>query len=459
YASPTLSNLIISNNSAPSGGGIYNNNSSPLISHLNIINNSSYNGGGGIYNNYSTPNISNCNITSNVSSGGGGITNDFSNSILTNVIINGNKADIYGGGVFNYSCSPLFTNVVISGNYAVVGGAGGMYNSYSSPKITNSTIAGNEGGFYGGGIFNNNSSSPLINNTVIYGNNNGIKNYDPATSVPVITNSLVQGLSNVSNGNIDGNINPKFITAPSYTTAPFTGGDYRLQFGSVLINSGNNEAFSGVNINTKDLGDKPRVSNYSSGGIIDIGAYEYEGTVLPIVYVKIGGTGNGSSWANAIGDLRAAINSDGVQQVWVAKGTYQPLASTSFVMKNGLAIYGGFNDTGNPTMIDRDWKNNATILKGNNNRVINNNFTSLNPLLSNAILDGFTVTMGNTNSNGGGIYNNNASPRFNNLIISNNSAYSGGGLFNESSSPNITNVIIKGNTVGAYGGGMYNTSS
>ncbi|HZK09352.1 MAG TPA: BspA family leucine-rich repeat surface protein [Bacteroidales bacterium] len=204
-----------------------------------------------------------------------------------------------------------------------------------------------------------------------------------------------------------------------------------------------------------------------------------------IHYVKAGGSGDGTSWANASGDLQAMINSAGVEQVWVAKGTYQPAVNGSFVMKNDVAIYGGFDDTGNPGMADRNWKTYATILQGNGNSVIKNTFSG-NPLLASAVLDGFTITGGNSysgggiynyeasptltnlnitgnsvNTDGGGIYNYHSTPRLTYVILSGNYAsYDGGGIFNYGHSPSIlTNVILKGNTAGDNGGGMFNSSS
>ena len=59
-----------------------------------------------------------------------------------------------------------------------------------------------------------------------------------------------------------------------------------------------------------------------------------------IRYVKptATGTGNGSSWANASGDLQAMINASSANdQVWVASGVYKPTGTTarniSFAMK------------------------------------------------------------------------------------------------------------------------------
>src|SRR6218665_1998397 len=61
-----------------------------------------------------------------------------------------------------------------------------------------------------------------------------------------------------------------------------------------------------------------------------------------IVYVTHNGTGDGSSWGSPTSNLHHAINAPGAKKVFVAIGPYK-VGSTSFVMKNGVEIYGGFN--------------------------------------------------------------------------------------------------------------------
>src|SRR5690606_27911726 len=127
-----------------------------------------------------------------------------------------------------------------------------------------------------------------------------------------------------------------------------------------------------------------------------------------------GATGNGSSWADASGNLQKMINdSSSGDEVWVAAGEYQPASKQSFSMKEGVKIYGGFPATANSGMDDRDWEENETILRGNGNSVIINND---NGLTEAAVLDGFTITGGNA-SKGGGINNTGVSPTFRNLTI------------------------------------------
>lgn len=73
-----------------------------------------------------------------------------------------------------------------------------------------------------------------------------------------------------------------------------------------------------------------------------------QGTVR---YVKEKGTGDGSSWANASGDLQKMIDASSAgDEVWVAAGTYNPSTliksskkrSFAFILKNGVSLYGGF---------------------------------------------------------------------------------------------------------------------
>ena len=81
------------------------------------------------------------------------------------------------------------------------------------------------------------------------------------------------------------------------------------------------------------------------------------------IYVKEGGAGDGTSWANAYGDLQDGLDDAGSgDDVWVAAGTYYPTTEVgetgerykTFQMKTDVAIYGGFPSGGNPNFNDRD---------------------------------------------------------------------------------------------------------
>ncbi|NCU03428.1 MAG: hypothetical protein GXC73_05520, partial [Chitinophagaceae bacterium] len=198
------------------------------------------------------------------------------------------------------------------------------------------------------------------------------------------------------------------------------------------------------------------------------------------------GTNDGTSWTNAYTHLQdALVNSCGtITQIWVAKGTYYPDAgggktdndrTASFVLRNNLAVYGGF--AGNETMLDqRNWKTNETILSGDidQNDLINfgNNSSNSYHVVSNganvldntAIIDGFTVTAGNASLDNGifhvgaGIYNNNASPFIRNCKLTGNHSLFGGTVFNATATTRIMNCDFNGNKAGT-GGAIYNLNS
>ncbi|MCC6762097.1 MAG: hypothetical protein IT252_12820 [Chitinophagaceae bacterium] len=199
-----------------------------------------------------------------------------------------------------------------------------------------------------------------------------------------------------------------------------------------------------------------------------------------ILYVNANATGNndGSSWANAYTNIQTAINAATCfygNEIWVAKGTYKPTAGvnrdSAFVMKNKVAIYGGFAGT-ETQLVQRNWGANPTILSGDIGVLNNINDNSYHVVLNNqngldstAVLDGFIIRDGNAykgeyiGNRGGGIHNLNSAPAIYNCIITgNNAAEYGGGVFNQSAAPKMVNCVIAGNTAW-FGGGLYNESA
>ena len=152
------------------GGGIYVKNVSYLVIENNVIvsDNSATNGGGLFLWGLTNSTIS-CDILSNRATWGGGINlqNSSYNTISGNVY--GNNANQYGGGM-SLGCS---TYTTISGsvyNNSATNNGGGLY-LYGSQ---NNTISGNVYGNYtytnGGGLYLDNSTNTTISGSV-YGNN------------------------------------------------------------------------------------------------------------------------------------------------------------------------------------------------------------------------------------------------------------------------------------------------
>lgn len=118
-----------------------------------------------------------------------------------------------------------------------------------------------------------------------------------------------------------------------------------------------------------------------------------------VIYVNWNATGsnNGSSWVNAYNSFQAGINAASAgDQVWVCQGSYTPGQFSSFNLKEGVEVYGGF--LGTETLLSqRDWKLNQTDLTGSQSnpwlprtRIILANYSD--GLTNAAILDGFRFT-------------------------------------------------------------------
>ena len=139
---------------------------------------------------------------------------------------------------------------------------------------------------------------------------------------------------------------------------------------SALLNKGNLDYYTNnvvkANLETTSTDIMGRTRYQTS--TIDIGAYEYARMKAGrIRYVKPQkeGTGDGSSWDNAMDDIQKAINdlAEKAEQagtpgekgeVWVAAGTYEvkdriiandASAPVSLLMKNGISVYGSFKGT------------------------------------------------------------------------------------------------------------------
>jgi predicted outer membrane repeat protein len=143
-SSLTLTNVTFSNNSAVSGGGLFNDiNTYSRLTNVTFSNNSAVSRGGGIYNNKITYSwLANVTFSNNSANDGGGIYNDDSNIYprLINVTFSNNLAN-WGGGMYNFGVSnPRLTNVTFSNNSALTLG-GGMYNYVTAiPKLNNTVF-------------------------------------------------------------------------------------------------------------------------------------------------------------------------------------------------------------------------------------------------------------------------------------------------------------------------------
>jgi hypothetical protein len=188
-----------------------------------------------------------------------------------------------------------------------------------------------------------------------------------------------------------------------------------------------------------------------------------------------GGADNGTSWADAFRDLQSAlaVSAPG-QTIRVAQGTYKPTSGTgrgaSFVLRSGVALYGGYAGYGAAAPFARDVAQYVSTLSGDIGTPGDPADNSYHVVVgggadATGVLDGFTIIGGNANGNaaysydrGGGMYNDSSSPTLANCTFTGNSSSGGGGMYNNSSSPTLTNCTFTANSA-RDGGGMYNNSS
>lgn len=218
-------------------------------------------------------------------------------------------------------------------------------------------------------------------------------------------------------------------------------------------------------------------------------------TTATTVFVAKNATGSGVSWADATGDLKAALaNASAGTQIWVKEGTYTPTVCSNctfsdrnqyFQVKSGVRLYGGF--AGFETEVaQRNLTAHTTVLSGdinNDGSLTGNSFTVVftQNVSNETLVDGFTITGGNADqsgaglgtpqTSGGGWFNlgstagGSSHPVIANCKFVDNYAWGyGGGMFNDGSfagacSPTLLNCEFTGNEGRDGGGGMYNTAA
>ncbi|TZF84858.1 T9SS type A sorting domain-containing protein [Pedobacter sp. BS3] len=310
--SPEFSNSAFSNNTAVSGGAIYiSSNSSPTFTAVSFTGNtastsyggaiyntsgltidgstfdqnSSYSRGGAIYDSGSATTITNTLFSSNsTNTGSGGAVYISSNSpVLSNIKFYNNNTPLKGGAIFMYGTSNAQANTALTNclfynnqqtNADTDNGGGAIYaSSNTNTTITNNTFYGNSA-INDGGAINLGYSSSVINlyNTILYNNSatgSGADIHNSGSDNITVANSLTQAFgTDGTDGNIVGS-DPLFasVTAPD---ADFL----QLTSTSPVINKGDNSKISGTSL---DLAGSARITHT----IVDMGAYEYQGT-LPV---------------------------------------------------------------------------------------------------------------------------------------------------------------------------------
>lgn len=483
-------------------------------------------GGGGMYSSESSPILTNVSITGNFSggNGGGGIYHEGGSLSLTNVTISGNNSKVNGGGIHHKDGDITIHNSVIWGNHAKESGKDVYTMDSTKISIAYSLIEGSGGSGQwnsGFGIDQGNNidedpllrdyqpfyDSPLIDagsnelnirvpEEVVNPKTGKVVPIDPALIFHIPTD--IRGKKRIVNDVIDmgayenqpalsiqSNLDP--VNNRANVRIVLTGADIEnvtMKYAKGSYDETNFPHNQSTLINKKGeffVNKNGMYSIYleSTSGFHTVdkvliqynfdhqNEYDDDDEIIgKIIYVKEDGSGDGSSWEKALGDLHTAIEeAQPGDQVWIAAGTYVPTGNQTrnnpktqhFEMKNGVTIYGGFpananNETG---MEERDWEVHKTILSGNlgGEHVYNVFYTNNSRWDSTAILDGVTITGGHGSLSGGGMNIYESSPVIRNTIFTDNSAAEGGSLY-IAGAPLLENVTVTRSTA-RDGGGIY----
>lgn len=210
------------------------------------------------------------------------------------------------------------------------------------------------------------------------------------TGAPAVYNSVAwkntkQNLTDGTNNNvaIDGTVaNDNVQEGPNFVdplNANAESRDYHIRPSVKLLNKGSNDHYKNYALGLTaadavfpedevDLGNNARLVDNS----IDVGAYEYEAPLQPIVYVKadLTGTADGKSWETALGDLQGAVDlaglyalnhQDATGYVFV-HGNYHGTDNLNITLKNAK-IYGGMNDERSDEALADDFSNTAKVVE------------------------------------------------------------------------------------------------
>lgn len=467
--------------------------------------------------------IERCFLISNYATQGGAVYVDASVKS-----VNGETSLINQSVVFNNAAGDRAAvenqagGIYLAGEATVVNtsifnnGNGGVRLS-SGSKVVNATIARNTGA--GVDMTAGGSGDAHVYNSIIWGNTQLYLQNDPgfrnSAYHEVVSSDPATPDENdniyVAKENRGDKFGPMF-DAPSVKTSYDRDFNWResayplwswnVLEGSVMIDKGHNKYYDQNAYGSEDMAGNPRIS----GDRISVGAYEYQ--YLPatrIRYVKptATGTGDGSSWDNASGDLQKMIDdladnnvSQQAGEVWVAAGTYKPQSqlisgmnySASFRMRDGISVYGGFAgnemskqerakgtmpwDFTNVTVLEAAyyesklaWTNSKWTVGSDSRHVVwfapmsgESEFTRI------TTLDGVTVQGGYAQGNtglddfktdcGGGVYMDGANAYLSNCIVRENYATgNGGGVYLKNG--RVQTSLIYNNNADADGGAVY----
>ena len=453
----TITNSLVSGNSALAGGGIYNNSAGELSVYRSTISDNNANQGGGIYNGPTgAVNVNNSTISGNHSNGsGGGITN-FETLTINNSTICDNYAGVWGGGVWNSSTLDLNGSIVANntspngpdirfevttGDYNLIGNTSGITTLLGTHTITGvnpllGSIADNGGPTKTHAIL---PGSPAIDK----GTNSGALSNDQrgAGFARTINDPNVADAAD-GDGTDIGAVESNYLTVN--TTAqdndgacqPLPGGDCTLREAILAANAAPGTETIVFDIPTTDPG-------------YDSVADRYTITLteeLPYL--------NSDMFINGLGAKRLTVRRDAAA---AAFPVFRIDEVNKTVTISGMTITGGAGGTG-------DVSTSGGIHNFGTLTVIDSTLSGNTASAGGAVINFGTMTMINStvsgnsaNFHGGGIFNIATLTLINSTVSNNSAVINGGGIMNVGEMWVINSTVADNSAIRA--GGIYSSGS
>ena len=433
-----------------SGGGVWCESVSAVVSNCVLTGNSAYMSGGGAY----SGTLNNCTLTGNSASSFGGGAYGVS---LNNCALTGNWADFAGGGTY----LGTLNNCTLTGNWASRFGGGASFGTLNNCIVYyNSAGSGSDLNYYY-------STMSYCCTTPLPSGGTGNTDVEPqlASAWHLSASSPCRGAGSATYTNgvdIDGEpwANPPSIGCDEYRSGSVTGA-----LSAAIVASYTNvaagfavdfQALIGGRVSASrwDFGDGTVVSNrlyashaWSGAGdyVVELRAYNqtYPGGVAATVtvlvvpkavhYVALSNATPATpytTWATAASDIQAAVDVTAAgNTVLVTNGIYAIGARTLYGTSNRVAVSKpvtvcSVNGPGVTSIVGYGPNGSAAV------RCVY--------LTSGAVLAGFTLTNGATQTSG-----------------DSNTKLSGGGVWCESVSAVVSNCVLTANSAHLYGGGAY----
>jgi hypothetical protein len=454
----TLSDGATKDTSSPEtdGGGLWAEDLSAVASNCVFIGNqANYRGGGAV-----GCTLINCALSGNAGYAGGGADS----CILQNCTVSGNTAVLQGGGVADSSSS----NCIVTGNNTYEGG-GAFHGTENNCTLNNNTA------YQGGGAaFSTLNNCLVVSNSATYGGGtqSGMLN-DCTVAYNSGGGAAGSALDNCityynGGGNYYDRLGPASLNYCCTTPMPSSGvgnianepdfvypqgGNFRLRIFSPCIDVGDNALAVGA----VDLDGNPRIV----GSAVDIGAYEFHGSVHFVNVNNASPLAPYISWNNAATTIQAAIDAAGDGDlILVTNGLYATGGRTvnGYALTNRVVV-------NKPVSVQSVNGSTVTIIQGYQVPGTKNGDAAVRCvyLADGATMTGFTLTNGATRSTGdwyneetgGAVWCDSTNPVIANCtIVGNATGDSGGGAFNGT----FTNCVFANNVSLNVGGGVYNSS-